>query len=86
MIAVTESELVEALRQAAQPGSPDVAGALTVVEMAARTGRGEKYVRDNIRKLMSEGRAEMVRIPRAAIDGRMQNLPAYRLVKPDRAA
>lgn len=86
MITVTESELVEALREAAQPGSSDVEGALTVAEMAACTNRGEKYVRDNIRKLLAEGKAELVRIPRTAIDGRLQNLPAYRLVRPDRAA
>lgn len=86
MITVTELELIEALRQAAAPGSPDIEGALTVAEMATRTNRGEKYVRDNIRKMLAEGRAELVRIPRTAIDGRLQNLPAYRLVKPDRAA
>lgn len=86
MITVTESELIDALRKAAEPGSSDTEGALTVAEMAARTNRCEKYVRDNIRKMLAEGRAELVRIPRTAIDGRLQNLPAYRLVKPDRAA
>ncbi len=77
-LTITENELVEALRSAMGPdeGPTD---ARTVQEMAATIGRAERFVRDNVRKLIAEGRVELVRVKRPAIDGRIQSLPAYRI-------
>lgn len=78
-LTITENELVEALRDAMSAGLADPTDARTTGEMAAAIGRADKFVRDNVRKLIAEGRVELVKVKRQGIDGRMNWVPAYRI-------
>jgi len=78
-LTITENELVEALRSAMGSQDEGPTDARTVQEIVNTIGRSERFVRDNVRKLIAEGRAELVRIKRPAIDGRIQSVPAYRI-------
>lgn len=78
MEAVTQNDLLEALRQALER-APDNSGALTCLEIARETGWDIKSARERIRAMIHDGRAECIRVSRKRIDGVMQMTPAYRL-------
>lgn len=77
-IEVTHAELVAALAEAANV-TDDGGGAMTSSELSRATGRGEKWLRDHIRSLLAEDRAEVVFVQRRDIAGRPTRVPAYRL-------
>lgn len=76
---MTENELIEALRSAMAGGDAGPDDAHTVMEMCELTGHGQMFIRKHLKLLLNSGRAEMVRVNRQSIDGRIQRLPAYRI-------
>ncbi len=57
----------------------------TVQEMAAATGQGEKTVRRFLKGFQLDGRLEVVMVRRLALDGRLRQVPGYR-IKPKKKA
>lgn len=78
VISVTESELIEALRQASA-AAPDPDGAVVTQDIVRAMGKGERFVRTILRDLIAQGVVEMVKVRRPAIDGRVIPQPAYRV-------
>ena len=75
---ITEDELVAALLSA-RTASDAVEGALTTNELAEMTGRRVRWVREQLKPLIAEGRIESVRTRIVDIAGRSTIVPAYRL-------
>lgn len=77
-VRVTESDLLEALRDAfaSAEASED---ALTTADLVEACGRGEETVRKALRALERKGQLEVVRVRRRRLDGQIQVYPAYRL-------
>ena len=77
---VSDSELLEALREALErrgEDSPD--DAFSVVELAEELGCHEATARKAIKRLIDGGKVEPVRVKRRAMDGRLASVVAYRL-------
>ncbi len=74
---VTTDDLLDALKQAL--AKPEHGDASTVADIVAATGQHEKRVRDGLRLVMAEGRLEVVKVFRPAIDGRMAKVAGYRI-------
>lgn len=79
-ISISESEILDALREVGglSPGRPE--GAFTTRELAAAWGIDTTTVQRRIKPLILTGRMECVRIIEIDIAGRPQQTPAYRLV------
>lgn len=86
VITVTESELLDALRQAATTRDARPEGALTIGEIAAGMNRSRVVAWTMVCRLLDAGKVECVKVPHRYRDGRNGVVPAYRLVKPDKAA
>jgi len=52
----------------------------TVTEIAASTGRSDKWVRNRLRTGLADGSVAMGRAPRERLDGLTARVPVYRLV------
>ena len=60
--------------------SPD--GSFTTRDMIAQTGHGEKWCRDQLRKLIDAGKARYAGTsPSTRLDGRPTSVPCYQLTK-----
>lgn len=79
MEAMTEAALLEALREA-RGAFENPEGALTAAELAEKMRCDVLTARKRIKLLITSKRAECVQVRRVRIDGRMQLVPAYRLV------
>lgn len=77
---ITESELLDAIREAARDNSSDPQGAMTVVELADAMNLDVRIARKHVATLLRSGSMECVRVRRPSIDGRIIPIPAYRLV------
>ena len=75
---ITEDELVAALLSVQTMGKT-VEGALTTNELAKIVGRRVRWVREQLKPLISEGKIESVRTRIVDIAGRSTIVPAYRL-------
>ncbi len=82
-IQVTETELLDALRQALPSGANKVRpnGAFTRDELMGLTGWGHTRVSGNLKRLKVAGRLEVVMIPGERVDGRQCQTPAYRFLR-----
>ena len=78
-VTITQAELLEALREAAQRSEEGPEGAYTTEELAELTGIYRGKVKETIRALIRLGKAECVHVRRPSIDGRMFRVPAYRI-------
>lgn len=76
---ITENDLIEALRQAAECGG-DAEGAISVDELRVALGWGKTRIREILRDLKMDGRLEIVWVPSESLDGKRIVKPAYRLV------
>lgn len=77
---VTDSELLEALREAIErrgEDSPD--DAFSVEELSGAMECHPATARKAIKRLIAAERVEPVRVKRRAMDGRLANVVAYRL-------
>ena len=75
---ITEAELLEEIRAALGDPGPD--DAYTTQEIGRMLGLSQSTARERIRPLVESGRMVPVRVIRRCLDGRMQSVPAYRLV------
>lgn len=66
-----------ALLQEAQPGQDP--NALTMRELAERTGRNKYSIANDLRPLIEAGKVAVIRQPFRRIDGVMSSVPAYRV-------
>lgn len=82
MSAITHDEWAAALLSAQDVGDPE---ALTVLELAAISGKGRSATRQRIVKLLANGRAKAVMKRITDSSGRAQMVTAYRLVNPPAA-
>ena len=80
-VVVSESELIEALREASGKASLGPADAFTLAEIRAATGLGVDAVTAHILRLKAAGAIRVVRVTRIAIDDTRRNVPAYQFVK-----
>lgn len=72
-------ELVDALVEAMGTPTTTPDGFFTVRELARESGRREERVRRALQVLADEGRLEVQRVRRHALDGRLGVVPAYRV-------
>ena len=80
-VSVTESELLEAVREAIA-GRPETGDdAFSVDELSEALSCHPATARKAIKGLMASQRAEAVRVKRRAMDGRLANVVAYRLLR-----
>jgi len=79
---ISESELLDALRDAAtQPDArPD--GALTRTELCEALGIGRGAIQARLVALVKSGQMECIWIPTTDIAGRASRVPAYRMIAP----
>ena len=75
---ITQDDLLDALQTALGPMGDDGDGK-TVQDIVAETGWGTTVVRKNLANLQRQGRLEVVRVKRPALDGRQCSVPAYRM-------
>lgn len=82
MIAMTENELLDAIRAAqsvsALPDDPP--GAFRVCEVAEALGWSVKRVQAALRQMQRAGRLEQCQVWRMDLAGRRMPIPAYRIV------
>lgn len=77
-IAITDTDILEALREALEVPNTDPEGAYTAHELAAKSGIGIGETRVKLKELIDARLVESVRVRRIAIDGRRAIVPAYR--------
>ena len=75
---ITTDDLMDALQAALGPMGENDNGK-TVQDIVAETGWGTTVVRKNLANLQRQGRLEVVRVKRPALDGRQCSVPAYRM-------
>jgi len=87
-IGFSRDELIKALQSAsrATPGNNGYDDAKTVRELEEELGTDRKKVREWLRPLVQSHAVEIVRVHRERIDGVVQRVPAYRLVRPEAGA
>lgn len=74
-MSITESELLDALAQAVAGNAPE--DARTVPEMSAESGVSVTRVRKALHLLNAQGRLNVHRVVRRALDGRAGTVAAY---------
>lgn len=84
-IELSESEIVQALRDARRVDQPDPPGAFIVSEMAKKTGQSPRTVRQQITALREKGLIETVKVHRRGSDGRYIQVTAYVILKAPKA-
>lgn len=75
-ISISESEILEALRSAAEPERPP--NALTTYELSEALGISFQQAGKRVRAAVLAGRLECVKVRVAGIDGVVRPQPAYR--------
>ena len=75
MATITESEVLEALAEAARADAPE--GARTADELAAAAGVSIMLTRRALRKLQADGRLVVARARRTRLDGQGYSVPVY---------
>lgn len=78
-VAVSESEILDAIREALTEIGDQPDDAFTTTELVEQTGKGPAGVRAAIRELVKKGDATCVWVQRTAMDGRRARVPAYRI-------
>ncbi len=78
---ITESEILEALRQAFSAVGEDAKNAYTTRELCLATGKGRESVCRAIGTLIDNGAVEATRVQRKRIDGTLIRVPAYRFTE-----
>lgn len=78
-IVPSQSEILEAIREAMAAAPPSSEPGMTVNEIGAAIGRQPRMAREYVRTLIAEGRMTVTRVRRPALDGRMSLVPGYRL-------
>lgn len=76
----TETDALEAIREALQQPTSRPEGAYTAAELQEMAGVGDRTIRRALRAMLAEGKVECIRIPVLYIDGRLVSTPAYRFV------
>lgn len=76
-IAITQAELLDALAKAAQGNAPE--DAKTVHELTT-PAISVRRVRESLRILQAQGRLQVHRVTRTALDGRAALVPAYTIL------
>ena len=76
---ITQSEVLDALREALSV--PDAADGITSAEVRHATGRGYSVVREWLLKEVTAGRVECVLVKRPKVDGVVQLVTGYRIVR-----
>jgi response regulator of citrate/malate metabolism len=79
---ISETELLDAIREATTQASARPDGALTITEMADATGLCRDTIRKRIRPVVISGRMECIPITTPDMTGRPQRVPGYRLIAP----
>lgn len=74
---ITQDDLLEALRDAL--GGPPESEGVTMADLCASTGYGNKALRRALVALAAQGRLEVGRSRRPTLDGRIAPVPCYRL-------
>lgn len=78
--APSQNVILEAIREAMQrTPANDGAPVINVDELRAATGWGAQRARAAIKAMIREGRMELTHVQRAAMDGSIRTVPAYRL-------
>lgn len=73
----TQDELLDALRNAMQqPHGPGEPG-MTVTELCEKLGKGQEYVRRQLRGLIASGNCAVVRVRRVDLANRDMLVPGY---------
>ncbi len=80
-IEVTESELLDALRQALPSGAMKPSDAFSRDDLMALTGWGHARVSLNLKRIKAAGRLEVVMVAGERLDGRRCQTPAYRFLR-----
>lgn len=83
-IAISESELIEALRAATGNGESGPADAFTRNEIKAATGWGDDRISAHLHLLKDQGMLQVVRVRRRRLDGQVNPVPGYRFLKKPR--
>lgn len=78
-VVITQAELLEALATAAHGDAPE--DAKTVHELTT-PAISVRRVRDSLRILQAQGRLQVHRVVRPALDGRASIVPAYTILPP----
>lgn len=78
VVTITESELLDALAQAARGAGPEEAR--TCPELAAATGLSDKRIRAALKALQVQGRLVVHRVLRENLAGASQPVPAYTIL------
>jgi hypothetical protein len=76
-VTLTETELLDELRTAAAKGS--ATDAPTFDELRESTGFSLMMLRRTLKRLVSTGQMECVKVYRARVDGQHNPVPGYRL-------
>lgn len=84
MASVTEVELLKALQDALeQAGNEHADGAMTVSELADELGWYRNKVLRFLKSLKAQGKLEVIKVHREALDGSQRVSPAYRFKMED---
>lgn len=78
-MSMTQNELLEALRVAAEAQDEQGDGAMTMRELRAALNYGDDRLRAMLHRLKADGLVEVVRVQRRTLDDRLNLTPAYRL-------
>lgn len=74
---ITESELIEALHEALLPEAGE--DGFTMKEIQERTGHCREVASRALKRLIAEGRAEVVKVTRTRLSGVVARTAGYRL-------
>ena len=77
METITEEALIQALLEASIPSEDNPHGALRTAEIVEQSGRSEKWVLAQLRKLSAQGKLGSTQVWEVDITGRMTKRPAY---------
>ena len=79
---ISETEILDAIREAAanSTGGPD--DAMTIAELCETMKISALIARKRVVLLLKSGAMECVRVGRPAMDGRVMQVPGYRLTVP----
>lgn len=77
---ITQDDILDAMQAAMQADTKQGSGVgASVRELMQATGRNQDMVRDWLRRGLAAGTVEVVRVKRAALDGRIATVSAYKL-------
>jgi len=77
---ISESEILDAIREAANSSAGGPEDAMTIIELAEAMNVDPRIARKHVASLLKSGAMECVRVRRSSMDGRIMPVPAYRLI------